>query len=81
MMARDGKYPLYELTCSPLTSSVAKKEVGNNKLRVNGSLITERNFSIITIGSEGEKRFVKMTIYSNSGKPLWEKRINKSEIY
>lgn len=81
MMTRDGKYPLYELTCSPLTSSVTKKEVGKNKLRVNGSLITERNFSIITIGSEGEKRFVKMTIYSNSGKPLWEKRINKSEIY
>lgn len=81
MMPRGNKYPLFELTCSPLTSSVPKKELGHNKLRAEGSLISERNFSIIKIGGEGEKRFVNMTIYSNSGKPLWEKKIYKSEIY
>ncbi|WP_037576655.1 alkaline phosphatase D family protein [Sporocytophaga myxococcoides] len=81
MMPRKGNYPLYELTCSPLTSSVPKKELGHNKLRLNGSLIAERNFSIITIGGEGEKRYINMTIYSNKSMPLWEKRIYKSEIY
>ncbi|MBO9699366.1 MAG: alkaline phosphatase family protein [Sporocytophaga sp.] len=81
MMPRKNSYPLFELTCSPLTSSVLKKELGHNNLRVEGSLIRERNFSIITIGGEGEKRFVNMIIYSNSGKPLWEKKIYKSEIY
>ncbi len=81
MMPRENKYPLLELTCSPLTSGVPRKEFGHNKFRVTGSLIAERNFSIITIGGEGEKRFVNMTIYSNNGKPLWEKRIYKREIY
>lgn len=81
VMSRENKYSLIELTCSPLTSGVPRSEFGHNKYRVNGSLISERNFSIITIGGTGENRFVKMTIYSNNGKPLWEKRINRSEIY
>ncbi|GAL82889.1 phosphodiesterase [Sporocytophaga myxococcoides] len=81
MMPRENNYPLYELTSSPLTSSIAKREMGHNKLRIEGSLTAERNFSIITIGGEGEKRFVNMISYSNSGKPLWERKIYKSEIY
>jgi alkaline phosphatase D len=81
MLRRKNNYPLYEVTCSPLTSSVQEKKYGRNKLRVTGSLITERNFSIVSVGGKGEGRYVTITLYNNSGKPLWEKKILKSEVY
>ncbi len=75
-------YPLYELTCSPLTSSARApqdKEI-NNPLRVKGTLVTQRNHcSIDILGPLGERRLVMRSL-DGHGRVLWERVLRASEL-
>ena len=75
-------YPLYELTCSPLTSSARApqdKEL-NNPLRVKQTLVTQRNFcSIEVTGPAGERRLVVRS-HDSDGRLLWEQVLPAAEL-
>lgn len=75
-------YPLYELTCSPLTSpahSPQDKEL-DNPLRVKGTLITQRNFcSIDVIGPPDDRRLV-LRSHDSDGRLLWERVLRAAEL-
>ena len=75
-------YPLYELTCSPLTSSARTpqdKEV-NNPLRVKETLVTQRNYcSIDVAGPAGERRLV-LRSHDSDGRLLWERVLRATEL-
>lgn len=78
---RPGTYPLYELTCSPLTSGVfagAAKEA--NPLRVPGTLVQERNFAMLKFSGPRDDRTLTISIYSVDGKELWTRSIKAEEL-
>lgn len=66
--------PLYDLTVSPLTSSVHEpKEV--NKLAVEGTLASQRNFAMLRFSGPRKERKLTITVRDGAGQQLWEKSI------
>ena len=77
-----GGYPLYELTCSPLTSGPARGHPAeaNNPARVEGTWVTQRNFALIKVrGKRGERELV-LGVYDKDGNRLWERTLNEREL-
>ncbi len=77
----EGKHhapTIYDLTVSPLTSHGSDGGIGKNQeLRVEGTLVTDRNFSIIEFSGKYRNRKMKMIIYDSNGKEIWTKEIEQ----
>ncbi|MCU4176636.1 alkaline phosphatase D family protein [Carboxylicivirga sp. N1Y90] len=76
----DGAYPLYDLTVSPLTSGIAGKGAEENPTQVEGTLVRERNYSLMKVSGKRGERVLTMTIYNSNGKEVWTKQIHASEL-
>jgi alkaline phosphatase D len=79
---RPGTYPIYELTCSPLTSGIhpVSEEEKKNGKHLPGTLIEERNFCQLDFGGAGSDRRITVSSFDPTGKMLWEKKIQLSEL-
>ena len=75
-------YPLYDFTSSPLTSRSASSvsDEVNNPLRVEGTLVVERNFGLIKVGGRGKARFMEFSTVNTQGKLLWKHLIKASDL-
>ena len=68
---------IYDLTCSPLTSGTGTRDEVN-PLRIEGTLVTERNFGLLTFsGKRGERR-LKIQIFNAEGKEMWMREIEQA---
>jgi alkaline phosphatase D len=80
---REGCYPFYELTASPLTAGPANghPDEANNPARVPGTWVRgQRNFGLIRVlGKRGERKLV-LSLCDKDGKPLFEHTITESEL-
>jgi alkaline phosphatase D len=80
---REGCYPFYELTASPLTAGPANghPDEANNPARVPGTWVRgQRNFGLIRVlGKRGERKLV-LSLCDKDGKPLFEHTIMESEL-
>ena len=76
-------YPLYELTCSPLTSSPrppkTEKEI-NSTQRVDGTLVSQRNYCTLDITGPPKERQLILRSFDVSGKKLWEQTIPAAQM-
>lgn len=75
-------YPLYELTCSPLTSAAYSpqgKEL-ENPLRVKGTLVTQRNFCSIDVTGPAHDRRLILRSHDSDGRLLWERVLRAAEL-
>lgn len=73
---RVGGYPLYELTCSPLTSSPRDPKKEQLDLEVmEGMLVGSRNFCTLSFSGPHESRKVTLRAYNTAGSLLWEHHI------
>jgi alkaline phosphatase D len=80
---REGRYPLYDFTNSPLTAGAADPTQGQeavNPLRVDGTLVTERNFGTLTFEGERTDRRLTMRTYDTGGALLWERTIRARDL-
>lgn len=77
---RTGTYPLYDLTSSPLTSSSHADDGEQNTWRVPGTLVNERNFSVLHFTGNGAERAVVISDYTVTGKEVWKQVIKASEL-
>jgi len=81
---RAEAYPLYELTCSPLTAGTSRlrgKEVDNPR-RVEGTLVTgKRNYGILEITGPRDERKLSMSLYDKDGARLWQKTLAASDLH
>jgi alkaline phosphatase D len=81
---RAGLYPLYDFTCSPLTSGVfekvAESKEGNNPMRIPGSLVTQANYGRVRVSGPKGARELKIEVLDQSGNVLFEKGILQSEL-
>ncbi len=81
MLPREGTYPLYDLTCSPLTSGIfsgARTEA--NSLRVAGTLVETQNFALLKFSGKREERMLTISIHDKDGQELWTRSIKASEL-
>jgi alkaline phosphatase D len=80
-LERNGTYPLYDWTVSPLTSGVSNSyKEDNNKNQVEGSLFAVNNFGTISFSGNKENRQIKLSLFDKEGKELWNKTILKKEL-
>lgn len=78
-----GGYPLYDFTCSALTSqirNVNKTSERDNPQRVANTLVLEHNFGKIKVTGEKGKRKLIMSTHDKKGKIIWDYQIEESEL-
>ena len=79
---RPGTYPLYELTCSPVTSGTPSNldaEKNNTKI-VPGTFVPHRNFCTIDFTGPRAERKLTIRSFSTLGEKLWERDLKLSEL-
>lgn len=80
-LARDGTYPLHELTCSPLTSGVRdpSKDAQNPQV-VEGTEVGQRNFCTLSVSGPEKERVLTVRSLDTYGNQLWERKFEESEL-
>ena len=67
---------IYDLTISPLTSGTGgPRDSEINDLRVDGTVVSQRNFGTLEFSGERTARELKMTVFDSAGQELWTKTI------
>jgi len=78
---RVGTYPLYDLTCSPLTSTAnIYSTEEENTTRIPETYVNKRNFGIIEVNGDKDNRAFTIKILDNEAKLLWERTIKANEL-
>jgi alkaline phosphatase D len=78
---REGTYPLYEITVSPLTAGTASSGGGENALRVDGTLVdSTRNFGMLSFTGPRRDRTLTVRVYTPTGTLLWTRSINATAL-
>ncbi len=78
---KEGMYPIYDFTCSPLTSGAPDNigEEENNPYRVDNTLVKDQNFARIAIKGNDEREF-RITVFDKNGDSLWQKSISAKQL-
>lgn len=80
---REGTYPLYDITCSPLTSILVKElneSEKDNPFRLKDTLVTEHNYCEMKVTGDKDNRIINISSYSATGDVLWHKQIPYAEL-
>ncbi|CAM1343385.1 alkaline phosphatase D family protein [Tenacibaculum amylolyticum] len=73
-------YPLYDLTCSPLTSGAHASKEEYNAYKLEDTLIGEHNFGILNVSGPRTDRILNIKIFNKEGKELWSKEIKARDL-
>lgn len=80
-MEREGAYPLYDLTVSPLTSGAGRNvATEGNTFAIPETIVEQRNFGVLEFSGPRKERVMTIRIYDSSGKELWRRSIEAKEI-
>lgn len=79
-LERPGTYPLYDITISPLTAGVYSPKADENALMVPGTLVTERNFALMTVKGPRKERTLTIRVLNNKGKELWTRELKANDL-
>ncbi|GAB4351046.1 MAG: alkaline phosphatase D family protein [Gammaproteobacteria bacterium] len=80
--SRSGGYPLYELTCSPLTSRARPARGPEEALAtlVPGTRVEERNFCRLDFDGPLNDRRMTIRVFDADGEPLWDHTLRAREL-
>lgn len=73
-------YPLYDLTCSPLTSGYNNNQEELNTYSLKETLVGQHNFGMMNVSGPRRDRVLTIQINDKDGKELWTKKIKASEL-
>lgn len=82
----EGMYPLYEVTCSPLTSILRRRPLRpndveyNNPLRLEGTKLVDHNYGRLSIDGPPNDRVCKVEILDAAGQVVWTREIRANEL-
>jgi alkaline phosphatase D len=80
-LEREGTYPLYDLTVSPMTAGKADAvKQDYNETLVPGTLVQERAFSKIEVSGPLKDRTLTMTLFNVKGEVIWSKALKSTEL-
>ncbi len=80
---RPGRYPLHELTTSPLSSGPVRRPdeaERNNPDLVPGTFYNERNFALLTVSGPRTDRMLTLALHDTQGRMLWERSLKASAL-
>ncbi len=80
MLKREGTYPLYDFTCSPITAGPHGDASEPNTLRIPNSLIAERNFSVMEVSGKKDERVLTVKVLNSKGAEVWQTKINAKDL-
>ncbi|MEM6297841.1 MAG: alkaline phosphatase D family protein [Bacteroidota bacterium] len=80
MMDRPTSYPLYDFTCSSLTAGSHSPKDGENSHKVEGTVVGERNFSVLSVSGERKDRELNIKVFNVEGEMLWERVIKANDL-
>ena len=66
---------VYDWTISPLTSGAARNVTETNRMRVEGTLVEERNFGLLKVSGPRTARELTMTVLDVDGNEKWSRTI------
>lgn len=69
---------VYDLTCSPLSAGFGTNTTDVNYLRVDGTLVNQRNFGLLDFSGPRNARQLRMRLMDNNGTLLWEKTVKQA---
>ncbi|MAZ37930.1 MAG: phosphodiesterase [Crocinitomicaceae bacterium] len=73
-------HSIFDITASPITSKAHKKVKEENKFRIKGSLIKERNYAKLSFSGKLKKRVLKIEFFDSENKPLFEHTILQQRL-
>lgn len=76
-LTQPGGNVVYDLTVSPLTSGAYDNTKEANTLRVDGTLVPERNFATLSFTGKRKERVLKIEVFDCNGKLKWTKEITQ----
>ena len=79
-LERNGSYPLYDFTCSPLTSGTHNARDEGNTLQVPGTLVNDKNYGLIEISGPRKSRSLTMKVFDLNNKLRWTYSIKEEEL-
>ena len=71
---------IHDLTVSPLTSSSYNNTEEVNNLRVEGTVVAERNYAELNFSGPRKDRVLEMVIKNVDGEVIWSQSINAREL-
>lgn len=72
VLRKKGKPTIWDITSSPLNSGVNKKaKEKDNDLRIDESVITQRNFAELTLTGTIKERKINLSYYDSDGEIIW----------
>lgn len=79
---RQGGYSLYDITSSPLTSSVGRvrENEANNPARISGTLVEAQNYARISVTGPPRDRVLKVEFVGLKGEKLAEWSVNSNQL-
>ncbi|HRH80823.1 MAG TPA: alkaline phosphatase D family protein [Thiobacillaceae bacterium] len=78
---RKKAYPLYELTCSPLSAGAGVPDAErDNAQRVEGTLVGQRNFCSLEVSGPPDGRQLTFRSHDSQGRLLWERQLSAREL-
>jgi alkaline phosphatase D len=78
---RQGTYPLYDLTVSPLTAGTAPTWPEENlSLMIPGTLFIEHNFALLQVSGPRTDRMLTIRLMNDKGNEVWRREIKASEL-
>jgi len=73
-------YPLYDLTCSPLTSGFNQSKERLNAYKIEETIVGQHNFGILNVSGAKNDRVLRISIFDKDGNELWIKEINAKDL-
>lgn len=78
---REGTYPIYELTSSPLSAGLnTSPAYRENSRTVPGTEYVGHNFGLISVEGARGSRMLTLRIVDASGKDVWQKTVSEQEL-
>lgn len=78
---REGTYPLYEITASPLSAGVASPhELDKNEVLVKETLVNKNGFAYIQVSGPKNNREMTIQLLGLGGEILWEQRLHANDL-
>ncbi len=73
-------YPLYDLTCSPLTSGAYADKEESNAFKLEETLFGKHNFGMLNVSGPRTDRVLDIKIFDKDGKQVWTKKIKARDL-
>ncbi|MGB3618167.1 MAG: alkaline phosphatase D family protein [Catalinimonas sp.] len=80
VLKRRGTYPLYDITCSPLTAGTHAPNNEGNYLQEENTLVSVRNFGLLTVSGPRRDRQLQIRILDANGGEQWSRTIKASDL-